>query len=176
MMRMQVTNSVLPLLMGTQLGFAETDIGLQFGIMGLVSVLMIAPAGYLSDHWGRKWACTPAAALSAVLFFGYGFAADLLSLSLLSVVSGVANGLALGAMTTYTYDIVPSSTRAQFQSFRRAAGESGALLGPAMGGLLATVATPAMAMLAFVPIHLASALLLAFLARESLRRPATVTA
>ncbi|HEX3247254.1 MAG TPA: MFS transporter, partial [Chloroflexota bacterium] len=76
----------------------------------------------------------------------------------------------LGAMTTYTYDIVPTEVRGQFQSFRRAAGDAGSLCGPALGGFVATVASPSVAMLSFTPLHFVSMILLLLFARETLNR------
>lgn len=48
--------------------------------------------------------CVPAAVLSVVVFAGYPLATDVQALS---VLSAIANGFALGTMTTYTYDIIP---------------------------------------------------------------------
>lgn len=168
--RMQTQSSLLPLLMVTELGYTEADLAVQFGIMGAVTLMMIAPAGYVSDHWGRKAPAVLAAVCSIVISVGYGFATSVPALSVLSVIAGVATGFGLGAMTTYTYDIVPTEVRGQFQSFRRAAGDAGSLVGPALGGAIATLAMPSTAMLAFTPLHLAAMLLLVFFARETLKR------
>jgi DHA1 family tetracycline resistance protein-like MFS transporter len=139
--------------------------------MGAVTLAMIAPAGFVSDHWGRKTPAVAAAVCSIVISIGYGVATSIPILSVLSIIAGIATGFGLGAMTTYTYDIVPTEVRGQFQSFRRAAGDAGSLVGPSLGGAIATFATPSMAMLAFTPLHLASMLLLLFFARETLKRP-----
>jgi DHA1 family tetracycline resistance protein-like MFS transporter len=142
----------------------------QFGILGAVTMLMILPAGYVSDHWGRKAPAVAAAVMSTILSIGYGVATGIPELSALSVVAGIATGFGLGAMTTYTYDIVPTEVRGQFQSFRRAAGDAGSLVGPSLGGAVATWSSPSNAMLVFTPLHLISLVLLAFFARETLRR------
>jgi AAHS family benzoate transporter-like MFS transporter len=154
----------------TELGYTEADLSLQFGIIGTVTMLMIVPAGYVSDHWGRKAPSVLAAVCSVILAVGYGFATGVVELSILSVIAGVATGFGLGAMTTYTYDIVPTEVRGQFQAFRRAAGEAGAIAGPAVGGVVATLASPSVAQLVFTPLHLVSMLLLIFVARETLHR------
>lgn len=168
--RMMAINSLLPLLMVTQLGYTEAELGVQFGVIGFITLMMIGPAGYVSDHWGRKAPSVFAALLSIVLSIGYGVATDTLSLTILSVIVGVTTGFGLGAMTTYTYDIVPTQMRGQFQSFRRAAGEAGALVGPSIGGLVATLTMPSVALAVFLPLHVVSTLLLMFLAKETLQR------
>lgn len=170
MLRQSSINSLLPLHVGSVLGYSTTELGGLFGIMGVFSIVMIAPVGFLSDRVGRKAAALPAAALSAVVFIGFPFARELWQLSALSALAGIANGFALGAMTTYTYDIAPRESRGKLQAFRRASGELGGLVGPSLGGFIATIATPGVAFLVFSPLHIVSAALLLFVARETLGR------
>jgi DHA1 family multidrug resistance protein-like MFS transporter len=174
-MRHTTLNSMLPLYVGTQLGYSATRVGSLFGLMGVVTLATAVPAGFISDKLGRKAATVPAATLSAIAFFGYPLFTGMLALSLFSVIAGIASGLALGSMTTSTYDIVPERARARLQALRRTIGETGSLAGPVVGGVIAAAYTPGAAFLFFAPVHLASALLLAFVAKESLmkRRPQT---
>ena len=172
MLRSTTVNSMLPIYVVVHLGLTTTDAGFVFGIVGLVSLLTIAPAGVLSDVVGRKAATVPAAALAAVSFVTYYLAGDLLGLAAASAILGVATGLATGSMTTFTYDIIPEEGRGRFQALRRSVGELGSFFGPLVGALIAGATHPGVAFLAFAPLHLTSALLLAFVARESLaRRP-----
>jgi MFS family permease len=76
-------------------------------------------------------------------------------------------------MATYTYDVIPEHARARLQALRRLVGEIGGIAGPLVGGVIADTASPAMAFWAFVPLQLIAALLITFLARESLRRADT---
>lgn len=168
MLRTSTVHSMLPIYVVTYLGYTTADVGYVFGIVGLVTLLTIGPAGFISDHLGRKAATVPAAALAGVSFLGYYFAGDLLGLSLASVVLGVSAGFATGAMTTFTYDIIPEEGRGRFQALRRSVGEIGAFSGPLLGAVVASAYQPGAAFLVFAPLHLTSALLLAFVARESL--------
>ncbi len=168
--RMQTQQSILPLLMVNELGFTEADLAFQFGIIGAVTLGMIAPAGFVSDHIGRKAPAVLAALCSLIISLGYGFVTGIPLLSVLSIIAGIATGFGLGAMTTYTYDIVPTEVRGQFQSFRRAAGDAGSLCGPALGGAVATFASPSIAMLAFTPLHVVSMILLLVFAKETLKK------
>jgi MFS transporter, DHA1 family, multidrug resistance protein len=168
MLRTSTVHSMLPIYVVTYLGYTTADVGYVFGIVGLVTLLMIGPAGFISDRIGRKAATVPAAALAGVSFLGYFFARDLLELSLASVVLGISAGFATGAMTTFTYDIIPEEGRGRFQALRRSVGEIGSFSGPLLGAVVAGAYQPGAAFLVFAPLHLASALLLAFVARESL--------
>jgi MFS family permease len=172
MLRTTTVHSILPIYVA-YLGFTAEDIGRIFGIVGLVSLLMIAPAGFISDRVGRKAATVPAATLAGVSYVAYFFASDLLGLAVASVILGLSAGLAIGTMTTFTYDIIPESGRGRFQAMRRSIGEIGSFTGPLVGALVASAYQPGAAFLAFAPLHLGSALLLAFVARETLhaRRP-----
>lgn len=170
MLRMTVVNAMLPLRVETELGFSSTEVGALFGVMGMTNLVVMGPAGWVSDRFGRKAATVPAALLSAVAFLVYPFAADMLSLSIISVIVGTASGFALGAMTVYTYDIVPDHARARLQALRRTLGEVGGLGGPALAGAVATMTGPGATFLVFAPVHLISGLLLAFAAVETAGR------
>lgn len=170
MLRSTTVNSMLPIYVVAHLGLSTTDLGYVFGVVGLVSLLTIAPAGWASDTLGRKWATVPAAALGGASFLLYFLAHDMLGLSVASVALGISTGLATGSMTTFTYDIIPEEGRGRFQALRRSIGELGSFTGPVLGGVVAAAYHPGFAFLVFVPLHLASALLLALVARESLAR------
>jgi MFS family permease len=176
MIRMTVVNAMLPLRVETELGFSATEVGALFGIIGMVNLMFMGPAGWISDRLGRKAACVPAAVLTAIAFIAYPLATDMWTLSAISVLVGIASGFALGAMTVYTYDIVPDHSRGSLQAFRRTLGEVGGLGGPIIASVIATASSPGMSFLVFAPLHLLSALLLAFMAVETAgrKRPATV--
>jgi MFS family permease len=170
MMRGALIGSLIPLYLGLQLGQTSTEVGSWFGVYGLVNVLMIAPTGMLSDSRGRKAVVIPSAYLSVIVFLAFPLASGNLQLLVLAVLTGLANGLALGTMATYTYDVIPEHARARLQALRRLFADVGALMGPVMGGAISDAAGPAMAFWAFVPLQLAAGLAITFLAKESLHR------
>jgi MFS family permease len=169
MMRGALIISLLPLYVGLQLGHSSTQVGTLFGIYGLVNVLMIAPTGVLSDTRGRKAVVMPSTYLATLVFITFPLVSGIAGLSVLVVLTGVATGLALGTMATYTYDVIPEHARGRLQTLRRLFGEMGGIAGPILGGLIADAAAPSAAFWAFVPLQLLSALAITFLARESLR-------
>jgi MFS family permease len=170
MLRSTALHAMLPIYAGVYLGFSSADVGVLFGISGLVMLLAIGPAGYLSDNLGRKWAVVPAASLAGIGFIAFFLARDLPGLWIASVIVGFSAGLATGSNSVYTYDIIPEGSRGRFQAVRRSVGEIGAFGGPLLGGLIAGASHAGVSFLVFAPLHLASALLLAFVARESHER------
>ncbi len=175
MMRSTLINSMLPLYVGVQLGYSSTDVGTLFGLYGLVNVLMIAPTGMLMDSLGRKAVVVPSTYLAAFAFFAFPLTTQMLPLSILTGLVGVATGLALGTMATYTYDVIPEHARGRLQATRRTIAEAGAILGPMLAGVVADARDPGTAFWCFVPLQLASGLAITFLAKESLHRVRTRT-
>jgi MFS family permease len=170
MLRSTTLQSLLPVLVVSHLGYTASDVGWLFGLVGLTQLLMIAPAGYISDVIGRKAAVAPAAALAGIGFVALGLFHTQLALAAAAVILGISAGLATGANTTYTYDIISPEARGASQAIRRSIGEIGAFSGPIVGGLVAGATHPGLAFLLFAPLHFASALLVALIAKESLGR------
>lgn len=170
MLRSTSVQSLLPVYVVSDLGYSATDVGYLFGVTGFVQLLMIVPTGIISDKIGRKAAVVPAATLAAVAFVGYAMSTGPTGLVLSSLVLGVSSGLAIGSMTSFTYDIVTPDARGSVQAFRRSVGELGSFSGPILGGVVAGLSNAGMAFAVFAPLHLISALMVAFVARETLNR------
>ena len=169
MLRSQVTNSMLPLYSQGELGYSATFTGVLFTLMGLATFAMIVPTGFISDKLGRKWAAAPAAVLTTAGFILFPISGSVWALVTSAMLLGLANGLAMGAMTIYTYDFVPRHVRAQLQAMRRTAGELGAVMSPPIAGVVATMFSAGASFWFFAPLHALSAILLISVARESLQ-------
>lgn len=170
MLRAEVLKSMLPIYAVNELNYSATSVGFLFLVVGLVTFLMIVPAGFISDKLGRKWGTAPPALLSGIAFVSYPLIQGMSGLLALSVLLGIANGMALGSMTIYTYDIVPHHSRAQLQAMRRTVGEIGSFTGPLLGGVIANAFSAGISFLFFAPLHLLSGFLLIAVAKESLPR------
>lgn len=162
--------SMLPLYANYSLGFTPSEVGLLFSIMGLFVFLMILPAGFIIDKVGRKWATVPSTGIPALVFLFIPFSTTFLGLAVLMSLMGMANGLSLGSIATSTYDVVPASARGRLQAARRTIAELGGVGAPLLGGLLADVFNPAVPFLAYAPLLVLSAVLLAIVGRETLPR------
>lgn len=171
--RTQVTNTMLPLFAQDQLGYSPAMTGLLFTILGVATFTIILPAGFVSDKFGRKWVAAPSALIAGLAFVLIPFATNLVTLSAVLVFMGFASGMAMGSMTTYTFDIVPPHLRGQLQAQRRTFGETGAVAGPMVAGAVATATSPSATFLVFAPLLLIAGLALVFVAREGLpgKRP-----
>jgi MFS family permease len=171
-LRSTVSTAMLPLYAGAQLGFSSSEVGFLLGITGFTNLVVLGPAGWVSDAWGRKAAVVPAAAIGAIGFLLFPFMTSFSGLALNCALMGVASGFALGSMTIYTYDIVPAHARGRLQSLRRVIGQTAGTFGPILGGVIASVSSAAMVYVVFAPVLVASALLMGLFARESAGRHA----
>ncbi len=171
--RTQVTNTMLPLFAQDQLGYSPVVTGLLFTVLGAATFAIILPAGFVSDKLGRKWVAAPSALIAGATFLALPLAHNIPALCLVLALMGFASGMAMGSMTTYTFDIVPTRLRGQLQALRRTFGETGAIAGPLAAGAVASASAPSTAFLVFAPLLLGAGLALLFIAREGLpsKRP-----
>ena len=164
------TQSILPVFASVVLNMTPKEIGLLFTISGLSVFVMILPAGFVIDKVGRKWATVPSTGIPAIAFLLIPFANSFLQLAILLSFLGIANGLSLGSLATSTYDVVPDHARGRLQAARRTIAEIGGISAPLFGGLLADKFNPGVPFLAYAPVLILSALLLAWVARETIQK------
>jgi len=164
--------SMLPLYVVSHRGFSPSDVGFLFSLQVVGVFVMIIPAGFVTDKLGRKWATVPSTAVPGIAFLLIPFADSLLEIGLLVVFLGFGSGLALGSVATSTYDVIPQRARGTLQAVRRSVAEIGGIGGPAVGGIVANASDPGVPFLLFGPVILLAALLLMFVAKETLvKRP-----
>jgi len=164
------TQSMLPLLATTVLGLSPKEVGMLFTISGMSVFAMILPAGFVIDKVGRKWATVPSTGIPAIAFLLIPFAQSFFQLAVLISFLGIANGLSLGSLATSTFDVVPASARGRLQAVRRTIAETGGVGAPLLGGYLADRFNPGVPFLAYAPLLVLSAVLLAVVARETLEK------
>lgn len=164
------TQSMLPLFASARLGLSPKEVGLLFSISGFAVFAMILPAGFVIDKIGRKWATVPSTGIPALAFLLIPFSGSFFQLAVLLSFLGIANGLSLGSLATSTYDVVPPSARGRLQAARRTIAEIGGMSAPLLGGFLADTFNPGVPFLAYAPLLVLSALLLAVVGRETLQR------
>jgi MFS family permease len=162
--------SMLPVYASSQLGLTPKEVGLLFTISGLAVFAMILPAGFIIDKIGRKWATVPSTGIPAFAFLFIPFSENFLQLAVLVSFLGIANGLSLGSLATSTYDVVPPASRGRLQAARRTVAEVGSVGAPLLGGFLADTFSPGVPFLAYAPLLVLSAVLLAAVGRETLNR------
>ncbi len=161
--------SMLPLYATSRLGFTPTEVGLLFSIMGVFVFAMILPAGFIIDKVGRKWATVPSTGIPALVFLFIPFSSSFFQLAVLMSFMGVSFGLSLGSIATSTYDVIPPNARGRLQAARRTVAEIGGVGAPLLGGFLADAFNPGVPFLAYAPLLVLSAVLLAVVGRETLK-------
>ncbi len=164
------TQSIVPVFASEILHMTPKEIGLLFTISGLSVFSMILPAGFVIDKVGRKWATVPSTGIPAIAFILIPFADSFLQLAVLLSFLGVANGLSLGSLATSTFDVVPVHARGRLQALRRTLAEIGGVSAPLIGGYLVDKFNPGVPFLAYAPLLILAALLLAVMARETLEK------
>jgi MFS family permease len=161
---------MLPVYVGSYLNFTPSQIGLLFTISGVFVFAMILPAGIIIDRVGRKWATVPSTGIPAIAFLLIPFTDSFAPLAVLVAFTGLSNGLSLGSIATSTYDVVPAHARGRLQAVRRTVAEVGGACAPLLGGYLANTYNPGVPFLVYAPFLVASAMLLAFVGRETLEK------
>ena len=162
------TQSIVPVFASVVLHMSPKEIGMLFTISGLSVFAMILPAGFVIDKIGRKWATVPSTGIPAIAFLLIPFADSFIEMAVLLSFLGVANGLSLGSLATSTYDVVPAHARGRLQAARRTLAEIGGVSAPLIGGYLADKYHPGVPFMAYAPVLILAAILLAAVARETL--------
>ena len=119
-------------------GVNMTTIGLLFGIWAISGVIGNMLGGALTDKIGRKTMLVAGLILSATSAILMGVVNSLWGFALVSTVVGMLSdiaGPARGAMTT---DMLPVEKRAEGFGIIRVVGNLAWIVGPALGGLLAS--------------------------------------
>ena len=170
MLYRMVLQSMLPLYVVIYRGFSSTDLGFLMSMQGIFVIAMIIPAGLITDKVGRKWATVPSTGFPAIAFILLPFATGYWEFAGILMLLGLASGLSLGSVATSTYDVIPAHARGRLQALRRSTAEIGGVTGPLAGGPIATLLNPGAPFLFAAPLLVIAALLLAFVAKETLVR------
>ena len=163
-----IVQSMLPLYAVRYLHLSPSEIGMLFSISGVVIFAVMIPGGFLMDRVGRKWCTVPSTAIPALIFFLIPMTTSFMQLAMLVGIVGVAQGLSLGSLATSTYDVAPAHVRGRLQALRRTIAEMGSGAAPLFAGYLANTFNPGVPFLVYAPLLLLSALLLAFVSKETL--------
>jgi MFS family permease len=143
------------------------SVGLPLTVLGIASLLVIWHAGSVSDRRGRKTALVPALGWSAAMLFLLGFSHGRSSFLVLMGLLGLGSGYAYPGPTSIVADVSTEEQRAVAVGGYRMAADVGALVGPAVAGVVAQVASFAWAFAALAAF-VALSFLIALVARETL--------
>ena len=129
--------SLIPLFARDEFGFSPGQIGLIFTGLGVVGLLLIAPAGWSADRFGRKSVIIPAGYFSAVGVIAAAFAPNGTLFVAGLMFSAIGTGISGPAPAAFVADIAPSQLRGSAMGAYRTIGDLGIVLSPPLSGLLA---------------------------------------
>jgi len=153
-------------------GASLAIIGAMASAFLLSNVLCQYPVGWLSDLWGRKRMMVCGLAAQAALGLVYLAVTDPLAFVALRLVEGAFAASVLPAARALVADSVPSEHRGEAYGIFGAFLNAGFLLGPAIGGLLATTGYASAFIGSCVFRLIALAIVLALVRDDGRARPA----
>ena len=115
-----------------------TTIGLFLSANASVGLLSGALGGSLADRFGRRNVMAVSLLLTALVTLGWGLVDDLTLLLALIVLSGLVGSLFGPASQAMVADLVEPEKRAEAYGLIRVVSNLGVVIGPSIGGFLAT--------------------------------------
>jgi MFS family permease len=160
--------TLVPIAASEQFGYDTGDLGLLFTVLGVIGLVLIGPAGWVADRWGRKPAIVPNGYLAAI-----GIVVTALSSSAGVFITGlvlvaVGTGVSGPAPAAFVADIAPPELRGSAMGLYRTWGDLGVVLAPVLSGGLADITSMRTAMLAVAVVVAAAVTWFQFVAREPL--------
>lgn len=136
---------------GAELGLSKSAVGILSGAYGAGVLAGSAPGGYLASRAGVRVAALLGLALLSAASLAFGLAESAPVLVLARFAGGFGNALSWVAAFTWLVGRAPEERRGELIGVMVSAAVFGALLGPVLGSLAATVGTfPAFAAVAVV--------------------------
>lgn len=160
--------NVVPIMGDTELGLTPAQIGLGLSMISFVSLAFVVPSGILVDKLGRKPVIVPASILSGIGFLLFIVADNYGMFLFACFVWSCAGGFAGGAPGAYAADMAPAGMNAAAMGLYRALMDVGYVIGPLAIGLMADRGSIDSALLITGILVVATAILFAIFAPESL--------
>jgi MFS family permease len=132
--------AIIPL-WGDHVGLGAGQVSLIFGASSAMEMLVFYPVGLLMDRKGRKWAAIPCITLLAVGMAVIPLTNDIVSLLLVALFIGFANGLGSGINMTLGSDLSPALGRSQFLGLWRLVSDVGTAGGPLLVAVTTSLAS-----------------------------------
>jgi len=129
--------TLLPLIAVGDVGMSATQLGLLFTVMTTTNLLLVLPAGVLSDRFGRKAVVLPGTLLSLLGLSMFAFGRDLWMFYGAAVVLGLGTGVIGPTPAAYAGDLAPPGKTGVSMGLYRTFGDVGFVVGPILLGLIA---------------------------------------
>lgn len=162
--------TLVPLLSVSRLGMSPGALGAVFSAMSVLNMLLITPAAFAADRFGRKAVIVPGGALLTAGLLIYAGADTYTTFFLASLVLALGQGIDGPAPAAYAVDIAPEEVRGLAMGLFRTSGDFGFVVGPPLLGLLADRTSFGTALVANALLVGVATLIFAVLARETAGR------
>ncbi|MGI8484703.1 MAG: MFS transporter [Thermomicrobiales bacterium] len=160
--------NVIPLLGENKIGLAPDQIGFGIGMISVVGLVLVYPAGTLVDRYDRKSVIVPSAILSAGAMLLFMFASSFTTFLVASFFWSVSSGIAGAAPAAYATDLAPRGMIAPAMGMYRTVADLGYVVGPLLLGAISDLKLPEMALAFTAALLLGSGTIFAIRAPESL--------
>ena len=140
--------TLVPLEAVERFGFTTGGVGLLFTGLGFLGLILIGPAGWAADRFGRKPVIVPNGYLAAVGVLITALAPDPLWFVAGLVVTALGTGVSGPAPAAFVADIAPPTMRGSAMGVYRTWGDLGVVLSPVLSGALADATSIPVAMAA----------------------------
>jgi MFS family permease len=167
---LRTARQVLIPLWGEAIGLDVSQVGIVFGVMFLVELVLFYPAGMVMDRFGRKATAVPCLVVFALGFALIPLTGSYFALIIVTIVAGVGNGLGSGINMTLSTDFAPPDNPGEFIGVWRFIVDLGTAGGPFVVGVIAAAANLGVSCLAAAALGLAGAAVMRYLVPEPLAR------
>ncbi len=174
MMQMGVFQTLVPVHTQEEIGLSEFDIGNLISFASIIALIIAFPNGAVSDRYGRKVSLVPGTvflAASAVLLAMSGNYAGIVAMM---IMYGIAEGMVQGSTQVYAVDMAPIERRGTVVGAWTIFMSMGGVATPLLVGWLYTEFGPMFAFNVVGGFLFLSAMTMAFMAKETVGRRATL--
>lgn len=165
---MRSCRALLMPLWGTHIGLDSAQIGLVVGAAAAVDMMLFPVAGYIMDHWGRRYAAMSCQLMLALGLLLIPLSSGFWSMMVLAMIAGFGNGLGSGINMTLAADYAPDAERSEFLGVWRLVSDTGAFVGPMLAGYVAGALTLGGAFIATSSLGVIGSLIMIFFVKETL--------
>ena len=174
MMQMGVFQTLVPVYTQEEIGLSKFDIGNLISFASIIALVIAFPNGAVSDRYGRKVSLVPGTvflAASAVLLAMSGNYAGIVAMM---IMYGIAEGMVQGSTQVYAVDMAPIERRGTVVGAWTIFMSMGGVATPLLVGWLYTEFGPMFAFNVVGGFLFLSAMTMAFMAKETVGRRATL--